>query len=99
MIDKKKHKIPFEELVKNVTYHDFGRGIFMGERGEFFKCSKINESEILAWGNTVLLKSRAQYAPEIQYGVVFCTDRLIKTGMKIHELFYKQRLEFGLPPY
>ncbi len=99
MIDKKKHKIPFPKLVENISYHDFWRGIYMGEKGEFFKCSKINEDEILAWGNTILLKSRAQYAPEIQYGVVFCTDRLIKTGMKIHEIFDLQRRAHGLPPY
>lgn len=95
-MNKLKRKIPTDVLFQNISFFDSYRMRYGGELGTLFKCDKINYHIVLLYGNTIQLKIRPQYAPEIVHGAIFVCDRLIKPGMELYDCFKLCRINAGI---
>lgn len=75
----KRIKMQFSDLESVGGCYDFWRGQVNGVKGYFYKMERkltdANKDFILAYKNTKLFYSRAQYAPEQVSNVVFIGDR------------------------
>lgn len=95
-MNKLKRKIPTDVLFQCISFFDSYRMRYGGELGTLFKCDKINDHIVLSYGNTISLKVRPQYAPEIVHSAIFVCDRLIKPEMELYDYFKRCRINAGI---